>query len=234
MEQGFAGFSRAGVTFLRDLADHNERAWFQPRKAEYERLVLDPMRGLVDELSAMCASLDIPIYGTDKASIFRVHRDVRFSNDKSPYKTHAACYLSRDGGRGTPGGLYVHIEPGASFVGAAFYGMDAPLLARWRAAMRDRPKAFERVVADLAKRGRTIEPPEKDDGSLKRMPRGFEELASAPLAPYFRLKNFVVHDSLRASDVTSATLVDVTHALIRDVKPLLAYGWAIVDGMPVA
>jgi uncharacterized protein (TIGR02453 family) len=234
MDQGFAGFPKAGIAFLRDLAANNDRAWFQPRKGEYERLVLDPMRALVDELSAMCASLDVPIFGTDKASIFRVHRDVRFSKNKSPYKVHAACYLSRDGGRTTPGGLYVHVDPKGSFVGAAFYGMEAPLLARWRKAMRDKPKAFERVVAALAERGRAIEPPQADDGSLKRMPRGYEELAEMPLAPYFRLKNFVVHASVKPSDLTSAKLVDVAHALVRDVKPLLAYGWAIVDGMPVA
>jgi uncharacterized protein (TIGR02453 family) len=234
MDQGFAGFPEAGIVFLRDLAANNDRAWFQPRKAEYERLVLDPMRGLVDELSAMCASLGVPIFGTEKTSIFRVHRDVRFAKDKSPYKTHASCYLSRDGGRGTPGGLYVHVDPKASFVGAAFYGMDAPLLGRFRTAMRDKPKAFERVLAALAKNGRKIEPPEADDGALKRMPRGYEELADMPLAPYFRLKNFVVHAPVTRSDLTSAKLVDHAHALVRDVKPLLAYGWAIVDGMPVA
>ncbi len=232
-QQGFAGFPKAGIAFLRDLEANNTRAWFQPRKAEYEEFVLEPMRALVDELSAMCASLDVPIFGTDKASIFRVHRDVRFSKNKLPYKTHVSAYLSRDAGRTTPGGLYIHVQPTGSFVGAAFYGMEPALLNRWRAAMRDRPKAFARVIAALAENGRAIEPPEADADSLKRMPRGYEELADTPLAPYFRLKNFVVHAPLRASDVTSAKLVDVAHALVRDIRPLLAYGWAVADGMPV-
>ena len=104
----FEGFPAAGLRFLEELAAHNERAWFAPRKERYERDVLWPMRAFVSDASRALARAGIPIGGDAKRSIFRVYRDVRFSPDKRPYRTNAACYLSYDGGRATQGGLYLH------------------------------------------------------------------------------------------------------------------------------
>jgi uncharacterized protein (TIGR02453 family) len=138
-----------------------------------------------------------------------------------------SAYLSYDGGRTTPGGVYVHVEPKRSFLSVAFYRIEKPMLARWRGAMATRPAAFRRVVAALAKRGLAIIGPDEDEDSLARMPRGFEALADSELAPYFRLKSFCVHRDLADSDVTSPELVAQIVKIARDAKPLLDFGWSL-------
>src|SRR5512143_1241038 len=96
-----AHFTPASLRFLRALARNNARPWFEAHRPEYEALVRDPMRDLVDEMDVRLARFAPEIVGDPKRSIFRIYRDVRFSEDKSPYKTQAACcvYHRDDGHR---------------------------------------------------------------------------------------------------------------------------------------
>jgi uncharacterized protein (TIGR02453 family) len=223
----FSGFDPKALRLLAGLARHNDRAWFAARKERFERELLEPMEALVADASAALARAKIPIGGDRKRSIFRIYRDVRFSADKRPYKTHLAAYLSYDGGRTTPGGVYVHIEPKRCFMGIAFYRIEKPMLQRWRASMAARPAAFRRVVAALAKKGLAIDGPDADEDSLARMPHGFEHCANADLAPYFRLRSFCIHQEIAERDVSSPLVVRRIVQLARDAKPLLDFGWAL-------
>ena len=81
----FEGFKPAAFQFLVDLAAHNDRAWFQPRKQEYERLLKEPMETLVAALGDRFRDRGIPLEADPRRSIFRIYRDTRFSKDKSPY-----------------------------------------------------------------------------------------------------------------------------------------------------
>ncbi len=85
-------FSTATLTFLRGLKRHNDRAWFEGHRAEYEAVVQQPMRHLIEEMDVRLARLAPEIVGDPKRSLFRIYRDIRFSADKSPYKTHAAWF----------------------------------------------------------------------------------------------------------------------------------------------
>jgi uncharacterized protein (TIGR02453 family) len=223
----FSGFDPKALRLLAALSKHNDRAWFAPRKERFQKELLEPLALLVGDATEALARAGIPIGGDAKRSIFRLYRDVRFSNDKSPYKTHVSAYLSYDGGRSTPGGLYVHVQPGASFLSIAFYRIERPMLQRWRAAMASRPAAFARVVRALEKKGIPLIGPEDDEDSLARMPRGFEAQVGSELAPYFRLRNFCVHCELTDADVSSPALVTRMVALARDAKPLLEFGWSL-------
>ncbi len=84
----FSGFRPEAIDFLADLAANNERDWFNPRKADYERLLKAPFEALVVALAERFEARDIPLLADPKRSIFRIYRDTRFSKDKSPYKTH--------------------------------------------------------------------------------------------------------------------------------------------------
>jgi uncharacterized protein (TIGR02453 family) len=223
----FSGFPREGLRFLEQLAAHNERTWFAPRKETYERTVLAPMRAFVVDASAALARARIPIGGTPERSIFRVYRDIRFSNDKTPYRTHVAAYLSYDGGRATPGGIYVHVAPDESLLSIAFYKIERPMLQRWRTDMARNPARFRRVLKALAKRNVRINDPDDWDDALVRMPRGFEDHASSDLAPYFRLRSFCARRPLSQRDVTSPALITRAVEFARDAKPLLEYGWSL-------
>ena len=225
--QRFQGFPPRGLRFLRDLAKHNDRAWFAPRKHIYEEDLLVPMQLLVTELSDRFARKRIPVFGDVRRSIFRIYRDVRFSHDKLPYKTHFAAYLSPDGGRHTPGGLYVHVAPGGSFLSLAFYDMDRTLLLRWRRSMAERPKEFAAVLRALARTKLGLIPPDEEEDSLQRLPSGFAHLAESPLGPYFRLRHFLVHEDLDAKVVASHALVERSVRFVERCLPLLRYGWRL-------
>ncbi|MFL5575952.1 MAG: TIGR02453 family protein, partial [Gemmatimonadaceae bacterium] len=86
-------FAPASLRFLRGLAANNRKEWFEARRETYEREVRAPLRELVEEMDVRLATVAPEIVGDTKRSLFRIHRDVRFSRDKSPYKTHAACWF---------------------------------------------------------------------------------------------------------------------------------------------
>ena len=223
----FEGFSPEALRLLRGVARNNDRAWFAPRKERFEAELFAPMRALVRDASEAFAQAKIPIRGDEKKSVFRMYRDVRFAHDKSPYRTHAAAYLSYDGGRDTPGGIYVHIEPGKCFLSVAFYRIEKPMLERWRRAMASRPKAFARVLAALEKRALPLQGPADDDDALVRMPRGYDAAELGAIAPYFRLRSFCADRALTDREIGSRTLVDRLVMLAKDAKPLLDFGWSI-------
>jgi uncharacterized protein (TIGR02453 family) len=225
MRERFEGFSARGLRFLAKLAKHNDRAWFEARKDTYRAELLEPMQRLVVELSDRFERKRIPVFGDVRRSIFRIYRDVRFTHDKTPYKTHMAAYLSPDGGRHTPGGLYLHVAPAGSFLSLAFYDLDKALLQRWRLEMAENPKEFSAVVRALARAKMRIIPPEEEEDSLARMPGGFAHLAQTPLGPYFRLRHFLVHEDLQPAQLATHGLVDRSVRFIERGLPLLAYGW---------
>lgn len=225
-DRAFSGFPPHAITLLSQLAENNDRAWFAPRKERFEEELFEPLRALVADTSAALAKARIPIRG-DVKSTFRIHRDVRFSADKRPYKTNVGAYLSYDGSRHAPGGLYVHIQPKECFAAVAFYGIEKALLERWRDAMATHPKDFVKVVRALERAGVAIELPREGDGSLLRMPRGFEAQADAELADYFRLRSFIVREPLTDAAIASPDLVTSLVALAKKSRPLLDFGWSL-------
>ena len=222
----FAGFSPEGLRFLRDLAKRNEREWFTPRKHVYETELLEPLRTLLADATAAMRKAKIPLGADPKRSTFRIHRDVRFSPDKRPYKTNLGAYFSRDGSRDAPGGLYLHIQPKESFIAIAFFQIDKPLLQRWRADMATAPKHFEAVLRALERNGLRLSKPED---ALKRMPRGFEGCADTAIAEYFRFPSFVVREALSDQEIANPGLTDRMVSLAKRAKPLLEYGWSLVE-----
>jgi uncharacterized protein (TIGR02453 family) len=223
----FDGFSTQGLRFLRDLAKHNDRAWFAPRKEFYETQLQDPLRALVADAGAAMRKAKIPLEGDPRKSTFRIYRDVRFSPDKSPYKTNLRAFLAYNGNHSAPGGLYVHIQPNNSFLAVGFYELDKPLLQRWREAMAAHPKDFERMLKALERNGFALSESEE---SLKRMPRGFEQHAGSPIAKYFRTQSFMASETLSDDDVCDRSLIDRLVSAAKRAKPLLSYGWTVLTG----
>ncbi len=231
----FAGYSPAALRFLAQLARHNDREWFAPRKAVYEAELLAPTRALLAALNARFARRRIPLYGDAQRSVFRIYRDVRFGADKRPYQTYQSVYCSRDGGRHTPGGLYVRIEPGACMMAIAFYALEPRLLAAFRAAISAEPKRFARLQAALARRGLAIAGPgERPGDALARMPRGYERFADSPCGPYLRLRSFVVRRPLPDAAVLEPGLVEAAVDFTVACKPLLLFGWTLEREVPAA
>jgi uncharacterized protein (TIGR02453 family) len=170
----FAGFSDEGGKFFKALAKRNEREWFQEHKAEYEEGWNEPMKALLEDLRpAIDAVYERCDLGEPK--VFRIHRDVRFSKDKSPYKTHIGGYipLVRTGKKTTdvPMALYFHVSAGETFAAAGHYMMEKESLERFQAAVADdtRGKALIKILASLAKKGFVAQAHDR----YKRVPKAF-------------------------------------------------------------
>jgi uncharacterized protein (TIGR02453 family) len=218
----FTGFRPSALTFLRALRRHNDREWFERNRATYEEEVRAPLAALVEEVDVRLATMAPEIVGDPKRSLFRIHRDVRFSNDKSPYKTHAACWFYHgDGGRGvgsasTPhggAGFYFDIGPATSSLGGGIWMPPRPTLARIRDAIDEKPASLARVlrVPTLRRYGGLAE-----EAMLARMPRGYD--ASHPAAALLRHQSYTVGRTLAERELFSARLPDL---LARDYARIL-------------
>ncbi|HKS05603.1 MAG TPA: DUF2461 domain-containing protein [Gemmatimonadaceae bacterium] len=222
----FMGFRPAAFVFLRGLAKNNRREWFEARRETYEGEVRGPMRALVDELDAVCGKVAPELRGDAKKSVFRIHRDVRFSNDKSPYKTNAACWLFHDDaghgvGREAHGGagFYFQIEPGNCFVGGGVWMPPKPALDRIRTAIDEDLPAFERVVTDsrLKQRFGALD----DEAVLPRVPRGYAP--EHPGAKWLRYKSYIVGRKIPDASAKSRRLIATLTTDIQTVLPLVRW-----------
>jgi uncharacterized protein (TIGR02453 family) len=150
----FDGFPTAAFTFLKGLAANNNREWFEERRDTYEQSLRAPMKALIEEMDARLAGFMPEITGTVKGSMFRIHRDIRFSKDKSPYKTNAACWFFHRDSKGNVGqdavhggaGLYLHLEPRACFAGGGVWMPPSPVLKRIRGALDVGHEEFNAIV----------------------------------------------------------------------------------------
>lgn len=202
------------MDFLAELAQNNERAWFQPRKAEFERLLREPMEALVGALADRFEARDIPLRADPRRSIFRIYRDTRFAKDKSPYKTHLGAnfpWIQRgtdhdavDDGAHANGG-YIHLQPGNHFVGGGLWKATKPRLDAFRRAIVDDPGRVRAALEDpvfLAALG-----PVFSQESLKRFPPGWP--ADHPMADLFRYKDIVFSRRLDDGEIGSPDLPDI-------------------------
>lgn len=221
----FTGFTPRALKFLRELKKNNDRAWFALRKELYESECLVPLRALTVDLASALRKAKVPIDADPSRAGFRIYRDVRFSRDKSPYKTNLGTYLPYRGVRGAPGGLYIHVAPRESFAAAGFYQLDKEALERWREAMASDLRRFQSVLRALERNGLELSGHEP---VLKRMPRGFEALAESPIAAYFKVGTFVVGEKFSDADVAGKELIAKSVGLVKKARPLLEYGWDVL------
>jgi len=220
----FSRFTPGALTYLRGLKRNNTKPWFESHRPEYEREVLGPLRLLSEELDVRFARLAPEFVSPPKRALFRIHRDVRFSRDKSPYKTHAALWVfHRDAGRGVGreahggAGFYFHLEPGASMVAGGFWMPPRPLLTTLREAIAEDARPFERIVKAPAFKRKFGGLTDDEPGiMLKRVPRGFDP--EHPAAAWLRHNSFTASRALSDKDVLSPKLMDT---VMKDYAALL-------------
>jgi uncharacterized protein (TIGR02453 family) len=221
----FDGFGKKALSFFKALKFHQSKQWFDENRSIYETDVLQPMTALLDDLTADFAKRKLPLKADGKRSIFRIHRDIRFAKDKSPYKTHCGGVMTRSGAKNDPGLLYIHIDPEGCFVAAGFYMPEPPELARIRKAIAADPKSFLKMQAALKKGRLSV----GADSQLSRVPKGFEALKGGPLDGPIRLKSFIVEEPLPARSIASPRLAGTIADFAKRAEPLLRFGWKAVD-----
>ena len=219
----FAGFSGAGLRFLRDLAERNEREWFNAHKDTYLTEIDAPLRSLAADLAARFARARVPLAPNPRNPVMRIYRDLRFTPDKRPYKTHASFAFRRDGDPEGEGVAYVHIHPKDPFVEAGFYAPKRDALHVLRAAVVADPRRFLRLAAELEAAGLPL----LLDDALVRLPAGFRDAGTA-IERYVKLTSFVVRRDLRTAQLREATLVDDLTRFVSDARPLFDWDWNVL------
>jgi uncharacterized protein (TIGR02453 family) len=217
----FQGFGPQALPFLKGLAFHQTKAWFEENRATYESCVKGPMGDLVEDAGLRLAKAKIPIRGDRKTSLFRLHRDVRFAKNKDPYKTNAGAAMTRNGSKNDPGVLYFHFSPEECFFAAGFYQPEPAALGRLREAAARSPKSFKAMVAKLGKAGLAL----SENDALKRTPRGFEGVDDPEILMAARRRHFLCRRPVSEAQIREPALVDAFCGFAEDALPLLAWGW---------
>ncbi len=221
----FPGFVPETLKFLKALGFHQTKAWFDENRDLYVSALKEPMAAYVVALSAACVARKLPLKGDPARAMFRLNRDVRFSKDKKPYKTNSGCVLTRTGLKGSPGILYTHIAPDGCFLAAGFYHPEPDQLFAMRLAIAKKPTAFIAMEKKLADAGLAL----SDGEALTRNPRDFPEVDERVIKA-IRHKNFITRKPI-PDDVIfdGARLVKAAADFARDARPLLDFGWRIIE-----
>lgn len=229
-DAAFGGFTPAAIQFMADLAANNDRAWFQPRKDEFETLLKAPMAALMVALDERFRARGIPLRADPVRSPFRIYRDVRFSRDKSPYKTHLGASFpwvepsaggagpTLDEGRHTAGG-YFSFEPGEMYAGGGMWMPSRPRLEAFRRAVLDEPDRVRNALenpAFVAWFGGA-----RSHEALRRVPHGFP--ADHPRAELLRWKDVIFGRRLADADVCSPALPDLLADGYATAVPVLRF-----------
>ena len=160
--------------FLLDLRANNYREWFQENKSRYERHVKEPLLAFIEDFEPYLHSISEHFVADTRAnggSMFRIYRDVRFSKDKTPYKTHAAAQFRHEAGKSVHApGFYLHLAPDEVFAGVGLWRPDSAALGRIRERIVADPAAWEAALDDPG----FVEEFDLDGDSLKRPPKGFD------------------------------------------------------------
>ena len=207
-------FSRELFKFLTDLARNNNRPWFAKNKNRYEREVRQPCLRFIRDAGPALKSISPSLVADPRpngGSLFRIYRDIRFSKDKSPFKTNIAMefWHKKTSKDGQSPGLYLHIAPGESFIGSGIWHPEPPTLSKIRQAIVEKPDSWKKILdAGLKLSG----------DSLKRPPQGFDP--NHQFIDYLKHKDFISAVTFTARQITSPNFMEEFVIAGKSMNPL--------------
>ncbi|HVT33915.1 MAG TPA: DUF2461 domain-containing protein [Rhodanobacteraceae bacterium] len=220
-------FSNATFKFQRDLSRNNNRAWFAANKQRYEDVLKQPFLRLIADMRKPIAKISAHYRADPRpqgGSLFRIHRDTRFRNDKTPYKTWAGARFAHERRREVEApSFYLHVQPGDSFAGGGLWHPEPQTLKKLREFLADNPAAWKKAVHGKAFRERF----EFWGESLTRPPRGFD--ASHELIEDIKRRNFAAGTAIPDAIVTSDELLPVVVDTFKRVAPMIDYLCAALE-----
>jgi uncharacterized protein (TIGR02453 family) len=203
------------LEFLTDLSENNNREWFFANKKRYDESrekVLFLTEVVINEIRKFDS--DIPLLAP-KDCVFRIFRDVRFSNDKRPYKTNFGAFIAKGGRKSMNPGYYFHIEPSGSFVGGGVYMPPAEPLRTIRNYISENGSEFLEIIND--KNFKKIYPEMYDD-KLKTAPKGFPK--DHEFIDLLRYKSFVFSHRISNTEISSDKLINTIVKSFKQLHPL--------------
>ncbi len=207
------------LDFLTKLKKNNSREWFEKNRKQYETAKANTEAFLTELISKM-GLFDPGVRElVAKKCMFRINRDIRFSKNKSPYKTNFGASINPGGRKMGGPGYYIHLEPGSSFLAGGIYMPEPPALSAIRQEIDYDLKGFNAVLADK-KFKKTFGGLTGED-ALKRAPKGYEE--TNPAIEHLKNRHFIVLKDLSDNDVLSKTFVKNTASAFETMTPFLTF-----------
>ncbi|HEY6986693.1 MAG TPA: DUF2461 domain-containing protein [Rhodanobacteraceae bacterium] len=220
-------FSAATFRFQRDLAANNNRTWFAANKPRYEDVLRDPFLRLITDMQAPLAKISKHFRADPRpqgGSLFRIYRDTRFRNDKTPYKTWAGARFAHERRREVEApSFYLHIQRRDCFAGGGLWHPEPPTLKKIREFLADNPAAWKKAVHSKAFRDRF----EFWGEGLSRPPRGFDP--NHELIEDIKRRNFAAGTGIADSIVTSDELLPAVVDTFKRIAPMIDYLCAALE-----
>jgi len=215
-------FHTSSVSFLKELKKNNNKLWFDNHKAKYLSAKID-FENFVQEIITIISAFDSDIKGLQaKNCTFRINRDIRFSKDKTPYKTNMGASFNRGGKKSIFAGYYFHLEPGGkSFVGGGLWMPEPIALKKLRQEIDYCFGEFQKIINNqlFKKQYKGLEMAESQ--MLVNVPKGYDK--ENPAASFLKLKNFVATKNIPDTLLTSAELFKETERAFKALMPLVEF-----------
>lgn len=206
------------LVFLKELKANNERDWFDANKKRYKQ-AQDGLIAFVDSLLPALSKLDKTIKGVEaKKAVFRIYRDVRFSHDKSPYKTNMGAHVHAGAKNDSQAGFYVHIEPGNCFLAGGAYSPPGPWIKAIRKEIYHNAAPLKKILASASFKNYFGE---MEGESLKTSPRDYD--ADHPEIELLRRKSFLAVHKVKDSQVTKRGYTKHCTNVFKVLSPFNAY-----------
>ena len=212
----------ATIKFLKDLKKNNNKPWFDANRKRYEEAKED-FANFVQQVIDKHSKKDKTISALKaKDCMFRINRDVRFSKDKSPYKTNFGASINKGGKKAfSTAGYYFHLEPGQCFVGGGIYQPMPDELKKVRQEIDYNFKDFKKIIQSKKFKSLYGDLDKSADYALSRVPKGYE--ADNPAAEYLKLKSYIAFVMLKDEDLTSKNLVKKATEAFAVLQPLIDF-----------
>lgn len=211
---------RAGtcLDFLKEIATHNNREWFNENKDKYIN-ARKAFESMVEDLIPKIALFDQSVqYLTVKDCTYRFYRDIRFSPDKSPYKRYFGAYINSKGKKAFHGGYYIHLEPGNCMIAGGAYCLPGNILKAVRENIYEQPETYHKIVSD--KKFKTLFPV-IGENHLKTLPKGFPKDFKYP--EYLKNKDYSCHTHVNEEFFSQKDWLDKTTSVLKTMKPFLDF-----------
>ena len=214
-------FQKSTLQFLRQLKKNNNKPWFDRHRANYEVAKAD-VENFIQQVIDVYAAHDKDLKGLSaRQCLYRIHRDIRFSKDKTPYKNHIAASLDRGGKRSGFAGYYFHLEPGDSFMGAGIWNPEPEPLRKIRQEIDYNLEEFEGILKKPAFRRLYPEIYTGENVQMKKVPQGFEK--DNPAEYYIRFKSWMIITDVSDEELLSESLLKKTVQAFKTAKPFIDF-----------
>ena len=223
----FEGFPLGLLHFLNELSKHNNRTWFQANKARYEQELREPALAFIAAMEAPLSKVSSHFQAVPKkvgGSLMRIHRDVRFSKDKTPFKTNIGIQFRHEYAKDVHApGFYLHIDNSGCFLAAGCWRPEPDALKKIRARIHERPRDWQKARDARGFKSLYV----LGGSSLKRPPRGYR--ADDPMIEDLMRKDFVGSTEFSATDIEKRDFLRQCGGAFRKAAPLMGFLCAALE-----